>query len=120
MNTIGAIFVGIGRFIDWTLRNFLRMVLTGVVVIAAIIFIPRLMGWDIRPFQPGIMRVPSMSDALFVVGTDSRQYFTSDYEWDGDVLVLHGYWAFNGKSWMYREFDLRLTDAYGTRAVRER
>ena len=55
-----------------------------------------------------------VEDMDFVVKTDSRNYFTDSYSWQGDTLVLHGFWVKEGKRWRHYDRDLKLNpQAYG-------
>ena len=98
----------LGAFIDWMTRNFLRLVIMVVLLVAVI--------WAVSTC--GIQaceemkkpKAPSIEQATYVVRTLSRTYYTNDYEWDGDSLILHGYWVQSDyEQWVYKDMDFTLT-----------
>lgn len=68
-------------------------------------------------FQGKAEEPPSLSNATYAVQTLSRVYYTNDYEWRGDTLILHGYWTLKKDRWVYYGSTLVLTSAFGEREV---
>ena len=60
-----------------------------------------------------------VEDMDFIVKTDSRNYFTSSYEWQDGILVIHGFWVKEGKRWRHYDRDLKLNpQAHGLGGIK--
>lgn len=120
MNVLGNILRGIGHFIDWLLRNFLRLAVVLLIVGVGGYFAIRYTGCDM--FKEPIEKSPSAEKASMGVKTDSRIYYFNDHRWDkeNDILYLEGYWVFLDGKWRYKDRVLALSDAYGERTTFER
>ncbi len=97
---------GIGKqvmnFIDWLLRNFLRLI-----IILAIIFV--VLSFGLQTCEGDVGKPPSkVDDMAYIVKTDSRNYYTDSYEWQGEVLILHGFWVKEGGKWRQYDRDMKL------------
>lgn len=104
-----------GAFIDWLLRNFLRMV-----IIAAIIF--AVLSFGLQTCEGDPTQLPgSVDDTTYKVQTYSRIYYTNSYEWQSDTLVLHGFWVQEGTKWRQYKRDLLMPrETYGKVEVTKR
>lgn len=97
-----------GAFIDWCMRNFLRLI-----IIAAILFFA--FGFILQTCEPDTESLPArVEDMDYQVSTYSRIYYTDSYDWEGDTCILHGFWVKEGKKWVEYDRDLELSRrAYG-------
>ncbi len=88
--------------VDFILRNILRLVIIAVIVFAAL-------GFFLQTCEGDVDKPPSkVEDTAYLVITDSRNYFTDAYSWEGEVLVIHGFWVKEGKKWRHYDRDLKL------------
>lgn len=62
-----------------------------------------------------------VDETNFRVITTSRIYYTDSFEWEGDTIILHGFWVKEGDRWKQYERDLPMPrESYGKVEVRER
>lgn len=104
----------LGAFIDWVMRNIVRLAILVVIAFAAIGVFAQTCD---KPGElPG-----SIGKTQYQVITDSRTYYTDSYEWEGTTLVLHGFWVKEGSKWVQYKTDLPMSsNAYGRMEVRKR
>ena len=90
----------IGALIDWLLRNFLRLAI--IIIIAFVV-----LGFGLQTCEGDTGKPPGkVDDTIYLVKTTSRLYYTDNYTWQGDTLILHGFWVKEGNKW--RQFDRDL------------
>ena len=101
--------------VDFILRNILRLV-----IMAAITF--AVLGFALQTCEGDVGKPPGrVDDMAYLVITDSRNYYTDNYTWQGETLILHGFWVREGTKWKQYERDLRMPrKSYGKVEVRER
>lgn len=93
----------LGAFIDWLTRNILKLLIIGVILFV-------LMTLGLQFCEKQTAKPPDIGDAQFIVRTLSRTYYTNNYEWHGDNLILHGYWTMGDyEKWEYKSGDFTLT-----------
>lgn len=48
----------------------------------------------------------------YYVNTDSRIYYMDDYVDEGGIVTLLNFYEYNGKKWVFQEFNLPLVKAH--------
>lgn len=89
-----------GAFIDWGLRNLLRLVIIGAIAFVVLGF--ALQSCD----TAGETQLPASIDTRYVVVTTSLVYYTDSVEWVGETLIVHGAWVQEGKKWVEYDRDI--------------
>ena len=72
---------------------------------------------------PGEVDLPSENKAQYIVTIEAngRQLFTDEYEQQGAVYILHGYYELVDEKYRYRDRDLRLdTSRFGNIQITSR
>ena len=57
-------------------------------------------------------------DTAYYVKTDSRLYYMNDYTDSGDTVTLHNFYEYNGKKWVFNEFNLPLVKAHFSKELK--
>jgi len=103
-----------GAFIDWCLRNMLRLVIIG-----AIVFV--VFGLVAQTCSQSPEEIPAkVEDTNFMIKTDSRIFYVEDYKQDGPDIILRNFWVQEGGKWIFYERELKLNKAFGKVEVKER
>lgn len=71
-------------------------------------------------FNGGGVEPPGVNSAPYIVQTPSRAYYAKDVLQQGDNVVIHGYWDFDGEEWQFADRVLLLTKNYGEVTVERR
>lgn len=95
-------------------------VIIKVIVIAAVVFLVITLGMQFFENKKDADAAGKDIKTAYLVKTISRIYYTDDYEWRDDDLVLHGYWAKEKDNWVFYKTDFVLSKWFGFREVVER
>lgn len=102
----------------------IKWIVRGIGVIALIMIIIGAVYYFIGPGE-----APKIEDAPWVVQTysndemqlPSRYYFAEDIEYQGDTLVIDGYWTYDGKGYHHHGGTMKFSPGdYGKIDVKRR
>jgi hypothetical protein len=99
-------------------------VLLILVLLATLLYAGSCVYANVKALSANPYKIPAVDDARYsvtVINTSST-YFTSDIENAGGVIVMRGYWYFNGDKYEYNKADSPALDPgyFGEIKVKER